>query len=47
MKLVVDASVALERDAVLVTADERYVRKARAIGCIVSLREWLPPASNG
>ena len=33
--------IALESpDCVLVTADERYFRAARARGCIVSLAEW-------
>jgi len=33
--------VALETaDCVLVTADERYLRVARASGCIVSLTDW-------
>ncbi len=34
-------AVALETpDCVLVTADERYLRVARAKGCIVSLMDW-------
>ena len=37
-------AVALEQDAVLVTADDRYLRKAEALGSIVSLRMWQAPA---
>lgn len=37
-------ALALERDAVLVTADDRYLRKARALGGIVSLGDWVAPA---
>ena len=37
-------AVALERDAVLVTADDRYLRKARALGKVMSLTEWRLPA---
>ncbi len=33
-------AVALERDHVLVTADETYARKAQGLGGIVGLREW-------
>ena len=36
-------ALALERDAVLVTADDRYLRKAATLGGIVSLRRWIPP----
>lgn len=37
-------ALALERDAVLVSADDRYVRKAGALGNVVSLGKWvLPP----
>lgn len=36
-------ALALERDAVLVTADDRYLRKAAALGGIVSLSHWIPP----
>lgn len=38
-------AVALERDAVLVTADDRYVRKAAAIGNLISLAAWVLPAA--
>jgi predicted nucleic acid-binding protein len=37
-------AVALERDATLVTADQRYLRRARNIGNVLSLAEWNPPA---
>lgn len=33
-------ALALERNAVLVTADERYLRKARRLGSIVALNDW-------
>lgn len=33
-------ALAVERDAVLVTADERYFRKAHALGSIVLLPQW-------
>ncbi|MFN7963921.1 MAG: type II toxin-antitoxin system VapC family toxin [Thermoanaerobaculia bacterium] len=33
-------AVALERDAVLVTADARYLRKAQSLGRICHLRSW-------
>jgi predicted nucleic acid-binding protein len=33
-------AVALERDAVLVTADARYQRRARHLGAVVSLAGW-------
>lgn len=36
-------ALALERDALLVSADDRYVRKAGALGNVVSLRDWAPP----
>ncbi len=39
-------ALALERDAVLVTADDRYLRKAATLGGIVSLRRWIPPAGK-
>lgn len=40
-------ALALERGAVLVSADDRYVRKAGKLGNVVSLREWvLPPGTN-
>jgi predicted nucleic acid-binding protein len=35
-------AVALETDAILVTADERYRAKAQTAGQIVHLRDWLP-----
>jgi predicted nucleic acid-binding protein len=38
-------AVALERSAILVTADERYLRKARALGNVISLADWSPPAT--
>lgn len=38
-------ALALERDAVLVTADDRYLRKAGALGGIVSLSDWIAPAA--
>jgi predicted nucleic acid-binding protein len=38
-------AVALEsEDAVLITADERYLAKGRKYGSIVSLRNWVPAA---
>ena len=40
-------AVALERDATLLTADQRYVRKARALGHIISLDEFVRGATNG
>jgi predicted nucleic acid-binding protein len=37
-------ALALECDALLVSADKRYVRKAGALGNVVSLQDWvLPP----
>lgn len=39
-------AVALEREAVLLTADERYLRQARSFGNILSLAEWRPPAGT-
>jgi predicted nucleic acid-binding protein len=33
-------AVALERDALLVSADARYVRKARALGAVAALAKW-------
>lgn len=37
-------ALAIERDALLVSADDRYVRKASALGNVVALRKWvLPP----
>ena len=38
-------AVALERNAILVTADERYLRKAKALGSVISLTDWRPPAA--
>ena len=38
-------ALALENDALLVTADDRYLRKARRLGGIVALDEWTPPAT--
>ncbi len=37
-------AVALENDALLVTADDRYLRKAVRLGNIVALDAWAPPA---
>ena len=37
-------ALALANDALLVTADDRYLRKARALGRVVALAEWKPPA---
>jgi predicted nucleic acid-binding protein len=39
-------AVALEHKATLVTADERYLRKAAALGNIVALNAWAPPAGE-
>jgi hypothetical protein len=36
---------ALQHDALLVSADRGYVRKAGALGSVVSLREFRPPPS--
>lgn len=36
-------ALAIECDAVLVSADDRYVRKAAALGNVMSLRHWVPP----
>ncbi len=33
-------AVALERDALLVSADDRYLRKARQLGAIADLTDW-------
>jgi len=38
-------ALALENDALLVTADDRYLRKARRLGGIVSISRWAPPTS--
>lgn len=35
-------AVALEHDAMLITADRRYYNKARHLGRIVSLADWIP-----
>ncbi len=37
-------AVALANDALLVTADARYLRKATRVGNIVALDEWKSPA---
>ena len=37
-------ALALANDTLLVTADDRYLRKARALGKVVALAEWRPPA---
>lgn len=37
-------ALALERDAVLVSADDRYVRNAGALGNVVSLRKLVVPS---
>ena len=37
-------ALALESEAVLITADDRYLRKARRLGRIAALDEWTPPA---
>jgi predicted nucleic acid-binding protein len=34
-------AVALEQDALLVTADDRYYRKAESYGTIAALRDWV------
>lgn len=36
-------AVALERDALLVTADGTYRNKARSLGNITHLSQWQPP----
>ncbi len=36
-------AIAIERKISLITADEHYFRKARALGSIVLLRDWRPP----
>jgi predicted nucleic acid-binding protein len=38
-------ALALERNAVLVTSDQRYLRKAKTLGAIVSLADWVLPPS--
>ena len=37
-------ALALANDALLVTADDRYLRKAGRLGRIVALDAWAPPA---
>ena len=37
-------ALALDNDALLVTADDRYLRKAGRLGRIVALDEWAPPS---
>ena len=39
-------ALALENDALLVTADDRYLRKAARLGKIVALEQWTPPAEE-
>lgn len=39
-------ALAMEQDALLVTADARYLRKARALGRIMRLNDWMPPAES-
>lgn len=36
-------ALALQNDALLVTADDRYLRKAGRLGNIVALDAWAPP----
>ena len=36
-------ALAFEEDALLVTADARYLRKARALGRAMRLDDWTPP----
>jgi predicted nucleic acid-binding protein len=38
-------AVALEYDATLVTADDRYARKAKKLGKLIPLQEWGPHGS--
>ena len=38
-------ALALANDALLVTADDRYLRKAGRLGKIVALDRWTPPAA--
>lgn len=40
-------AVAFEHDGLLVTADDRYFRKAEGSGRIVPLRAWSKPATAG
>ena len=39
-------ALALQHDAVLVTADERYLRKAARLGSVVALDAWRPPVAG-
>ncbi len=39
-------ALALENDALLVTADDRYLHKAGRLGRIVALDRWTPPAEE-
>ena len=39
-------ALALENDALLVTADDRYLRKAGRLGRIVSFDRWTPPTEE-
>ena len=38
-------ALALGSEAVLITADNRYLRKARRLGRIAALDEWAPPVA--
>lgn len=39
-------ALALANDALLVTADDRYLRKAGRLGKIVALDQWTPPTEE-
>ena len=39
-------ALAMEKGAMLLTADERYLRKARALGRIMRLSDWISPAGS-
>ena len=39
-------ATALEYDACLITADDRYHRKARTLAGIAHLRDWSPTVSD-
>lgn len=39
-------AVALDRDGLLVTADEHYWRKARGLGAVVRLADWRPETAD-
>ncbi len=39
-------ALAIEHEALLVTADDRYLRKARRLGSVVGLKEWVAPANE-